>query len=98
MRTFQALSSTVVGYLLHLAANGLAPMHQRRRTFIVGVLVPAAVLLVIAAVNGQQITFIPKGGIFRPGGALAHPAHRLRRNCAGRRRSSHAGLWSREAF
>ncbi len=56
--------------LSHLHTKGFVPTRQYRRSIISAVFLAGATLVVIAALNGQQITFIPNGTFFaNPGGA-----------------------------
>src|SRR6266568_2735315 len=56
--------------LSHLHSKGFVPTRQYRRSIISAVFLAGATLVVIAALNGQQITFIPNGTFFaNPGGA-----------------------------
>jgi len=56
--------------LSHLHTKGFVPTRQYRRSIISAVFLAGATLVVIAALNGEQITFIPNGTFFaNPGGA-----------------------------
>jgi len=70
MRTLPAQQSRFARCLSQFFAKVSALLRQHQRGAIVGVLVSLATLLVIAAVSGQQLTFIPNGTFFgNPNGA-----------------------------
>ncbi len=69
MRTFPAQRSSFA-HFSELFGNGYLFLRQNRRHMISGAFLAVGTLLVIAALNGQQITFIPNGVFFpNPGGA-----------------------------
>jgi cytochrome c peroxidase len=66
MRTLPAQESRVSGFL----AVGSTFVRAQKRRLISAVLVTVVALMIIMAVSGQQITFIPNGALFaNPGGA-----------------------------
>src|SRR5437899_11503533 len=70
MRTFPARQSSFASSLFPFSTKRSTLIRQMKRGMLIGVLVPVAVLLVIVAVSGRQITFIPNGTFFRnPNGA-----------------------------
>src|SRR5438309_3849781 len=70
MRTFPARQSSFASSLFPFSTKRSTLIRQIKRGMFIGVLVPVAVLLVIVAVSGHQITFIPNGTFFgNPNGA-----------------------------
>src|SRR5438132_2519207 len=70
MRTFPARQSSFASSLFPFSTKRSTLIRQIKRGMLIGVLVPVAVLLVIVAVSGRQITFIPNGTFFgNPNGA-----------------------------
>src|SRR5947209_7416784 len=70
MRTFPARQSSFASSLFPFSTKRSTLIRQIKRGMLIGVLVPVAVLLVIVAVSGHQITFIPNGTFFgNPNGA-----------------------------
>jgi cytochrome c peroxidase len=70
MRTFPALRSCSTRYSSQLSSKGFALIRLSSRGVLSGVLVLIAMLTVIVAISGQQITFIPNGTFFvNPNGA-----------------------------
>src|SRR5260370_41013394 len=70
MQTLPAQQSRFALCLSHLHTKGFVPTRQYRRSIISAVFLAVATLVVIAALNGQQITFIPNGTFFaNPRGA-----------------------------
>src|SRR2546422_2244086 len=70
MRTFRVLQSSFTCCLFQFFDKNPARARQFKRNIISTVFLAVATLLAIAALNGQQITFIPNGTFFEnPGGA-----------------------------
>jgi cytochrome c peroxidase len=70
MRTFSALQSQFARKVFPILANGFGRVQRHRRVVSIAVLVPAAMLTVIAIVKGHEFSFIHNGVFFpNPGGA-----------------------------
>ncbi len=70
MRIFPARQFCVTFSFSEISSKALRLTCQYRRGILCAVLVPAAILMAIAVVRGQQLSFIPNGVFFpNPGGA-----------------------------
>ena len=70
MRTFPARQSHFVHSVAEFLAKKVSVRRHYKRNLLYGVFVVAAILLAIAGVSGQQLTFIPNGTFFaNPTGA-----------------------------
>ncbi len=70
MQTFPARQSSFTSFMSRFFAKGFALNRRYRLIIIKAVFLAVATLVAIAALSGQQITFIPNGTFFgNPGGA-----------------------------
>jgi len=70
MRIFRDRQIRVALSFSEISFKALRLTYHYRRGILCAVLVPAAILIAIAVVRGQQLSFIPNGVFFpNPGGA-----------------------------
>src|SRR5215470_3889404 len=70
MRIFSARQVYIAFTFSEISSKALGVACRYRRSILCAILVPAAILMAIAAVRGQQLSFIPNGVLFpNPSGA-----------------------------